>query len=561
MGLQIFGIYGQRLLELGNGIGVTFFEEEDAAEFVVDDAVAGELLENHLQVCDGAVVVAVFAQDFSVEEIGSRQLRVDRERFFEHLARAASIALLYKHAADVGPAIGILRIGFGDFFEGRGCSFQVALQEKSDAVIVPARPVFLRADYCRPWRCGTAWQNTQRLCVFRKNGDRQIRNRFDFARNVRSVAVECKLSVIIVRSGFLSAAARELSHIFGNAGKGELRVVPAEFAVVQLGVQRNFVATVFRNVQVVVHCIGRAWRNQVDVNDGARGPGIALVDDVAVAVNLERTVEMRAGINGAFAVVFDLSAPENGLAFFVGSLEFDPYVEGIHSATGEKVADFARSNDDIHANIIATTNRSVGTIDRSRDRADFTGRAFWQPPFGLFSYGERGREFLFAQLVANWSSGFLFGGRDGENIHAQLLVLEECFRKFVLRFVPVGRGHGGIRTRKTMRMHETVDVAIILGWRHRHVAVGAVHGALRIIKGARALAGDAAGLPVIVLVEAANPAVTVHGNVEMHLMAGRAKLRGLRAHKGLQKGAAMWFGIQAYDEIVQLANKRIFARG
>src|SRR5437588_7927463 len=39
----------------------------------------------------------------------------------------------------------------------------------------------------------------------------------------------------------------------------------------------------------------------------------------------------------AFAVVFNLAAPENGLAFFVGGLQFEPNIEGVYRPTREKV--------------------------------------------------------------------------------------------------------------------------------------------------------------------------------------------------------------------------------
>ena len=57
-------------------------------------------------------------------------------------------------------------------------------------------------------------------------------------------------------------------------------------------------------------------------------------------------------------------------------------------------------------------------------------------------------------------------------------------------------------------------------WQSAHII-----GVRRIIKRTRALAGNAAGLPVIVLVEAANPAVVIHRHVEMHFVAARAEFR------------------------------------
>src|SRR5438105_6879491 len=44
MRLQIFGINGESFFEFGDSVGVPLFEEKDAAEFIVDDAVARELL-------------------------------------------------------------------------------------------------------------------------------------------------------------------------------------------------------------------------------------------------------------------------------------------------------------------------------------------------------------------------------------------------------------------------------------------------------------------------------------------------------------------------------------
>src|SRR5438094_4969440 len=179
---------------------------------------------------------------------------------------------------------------------------------------------------------------------------------------------------------------------------------------------------------------------------------------------------MRAGLDGALAVILDPAAPENGLAFFVRGLQFQPNVEGIDSTAGEKVADLARSNDHVHANIIAAAHRSVGSINGRRDRAKFASRAFRQRGFRLFSNSKSRRELLFAQLVANRRRGFFPSRRDGENIHAELLVLKKALREFVLRFVPVGGGNRGpgrsairIRDRKSTRLnssHRTISYAV-----------------------------------------------------------------------------------------------------
>src|SRR5207253_4062747 len=85
-------------------------------------------------------------------EIRARQLCVDSQGFFQRSARARGVAFLQKHAADVGPAVGILGVGHGDFFESGGGAFQIALQKETDAVIIPASPFFPDADRHRLWR-------------------------------------------------------------------------------------------------------------------------------------------------------------------------------------------------------------------------------------------------------------------------------------------------------------------------------------------------------------------------------------------------------------------------
>ena len=90
----------------------------------------------------------------------------------------------------------------------------------------------------------------------------------------------------------------------------------------------------------------------------------------------------------------------------------------------------------------------------------------------------------------------------------------------------------------------------ILHRRERHVAVRASLRLRRIVKRARTEPGDAAGLPIVVIIEAANPAIVIHGNIEMHFVAGRTKIRGLRAHERFQKSAPMRLGIQFHQKIM-----------
>ncbi len=89
------------------------------------------------------------------------------------------------------------------------------------------------------------------------------------------------------------------------------------------------------------------------------------------------------------------------------------------------------------------------------------------------------------------------------------------------------------------------------------MAIRAVRRLGRVIERSRALSRNAAGLPIVVLVKAAQPAVLIHGLIEMHFVARGAKFRRFLAHERLHERAAMRLGVQIGDECVELANKRI----
>ena len=138
--------------------------------------------------------------------------------------------------------------------------------------------------------------------------------------------------------------------------------------------QRDLVSGIFRNVQAVVNRIGGARWNQVDVNHGARGPGVALVDGIAVAIDLQRAVKVRALFHRTVAVVFDHAAPENGLALLVGSLQFEPGVVGIDGAAGKKVADLFRADNHVDAHGITTADNGLHPAERRGDGSNLRSR-------------------------------------------------------------------------------------------------------------------------------------------------------------------------------------------
>ena len=109
-------------------------------------------------------------------------------------------------------------------------------------------------------------------------------------------------------------------------------------------------------------------------------------------------------------------------------------------------------------------------------------------------------------------------------------------------------------------MNQSVDVAHISRLGERHMAVGTLLRFRWIVKGTRALAGDSARLPVVVFVEAAEPAIVIYRKIQMNLMATGAELSRLCSHERFQKHPAVGFWIQLDQKVVQFARKRIFGR-
>jgi len=92
-----------------------------------------------------------------------------------------------------------------------------------------------------------------------------------------------------------------------------------------------------------------------------------------VSVNLKGTIEVRAFFYWALAIIVDFAAPENSLAFVVGTLQFQPSVICIDRTAGEKVSDFLGAHNDIDSNCIAAAKWRLHAVQRRGDRQDFSG--------------------------------------------------------------------------------------------------------------------------------------------------------------------------------------------
>ena len=179
-----------------------------------------------------------------------------------------------------------------------------------------------------------------------------------------------------------------------------------------------------------MHRVGGAGRNQTHVHDGARGPGVALVDRIAVRIDLERAIKVRALIDRAFAVVLHHAAPENRAAFVVVAFQFEPAIEGIDRAAGEEMADALGAHHNIDANCVAAADGGLHAVERRGDGAasalDWAGRDF---RFRFFSHGEGGGEFVLRLLLRllQWPA---LCRRERKNVHRKSSAGQEIFGAF-----------------------------------------------------------------------------------------------------------------------------------
>src|SRR5215831_13629749 len=112
-----------------------------------------------------------------------------------------------------------------------------------------------------------------------------------------------------------------------------------------------------------------------------------------------------------------------------------------------------------------------------------------------------------------------------------------------------------------MRMNLSIYLAGIVRILKRHMAVHASLGFRRVVERPRSETGDATGLPVVIVVESANPTVVVDVRVQVHLMTCRAKVRSLASHKGLQKRSTMRFRVYIYEKVVKRLDDFVRTRG
>jgi len=113
---------------------------------------------------------------------------------------------------------------------------------------------------------------------------------------------------------------------------------------------------------------------------------------------------------------------------------------------------------------------------------------------------------------------------------------------------------------KTMGVNLPIHVARVMRIQERHVTIHTSLRLWRVVEGPRAEPRDAAGLPIVVVVESANPAVIVDVRVEVYLVTRRAEIRSLAADEWFQKSSAMRFRVHIDQEVMQRLYSFVRAR-
>ncbi len=373
-------------------------------------------------------------------------------------------------------------------------------------------------------------------------------------------------NVLLVEGNFLTIVIlgqqRRILAGLGLAGVGELRVVVRELAVIEFRRQRDGPFGILWNVDAVVGDVGGAGLDGAHVQHGSRLPGVSLVDRIAFAIELVGAIEVSAGFDCAFAIVLHAAAPVDQLAVGVFALELEPDVERVERPAREEVADFAGAHHDVHSGGGTGLNCRADTIDRRGELADFADYHL-SGLLGFLAY-RRARHQLRTLARAADHGGLLrllVDRTDRENVDGNESGFEKLLHLAHLDVIAIGERDRHIGAREAVRVYLSVVVAGIVRSNQRHVAIETVGALWWVIKRARALPGNAAGLPIIVIIETPEPAVVIDRHVEVHLVAGGAKLGGIHAHEGLHERALMRNRIEIGEKVIERANVLVVAGG
>ena len=228
------------------------------------------------------------------------------------------------------------------------------------------------------------------------------------------------------------------------------------------------------------------------------------------------------------------------------------------------MTDSARAHDDFHADALPGSHDRGDRIQRGRKLGHIgKGGSNARSSAHLLHLCKMSRSPRCGRL-ARWNllqSRTLGHSIDAEYVDRHLVVLQELDGFLQLDLVLVGEGKSGVGRDEAVIVDPASDVAGIVAVHERHVAIGALHGLGRIVKRARPLSRHAAGLPRVVVIETSKPPVIVDRLVQVDLVAGRAKLRGVLPMEVLDKSSAVRFRVNLHEKVVQPSQDRVVTGG
>ena len=280
--------------------------------------------------------------------------------------------------------------------------------------------------------------------------------------------------------------------------EGELGVGAVELAPQQARRDRQRPGVVRRHGEAVVGHIRRPRPDGAHVHRRVDVLGVAPVDGLPLGVDEQGLVEVGGRVD--VAVRSDRAAAGQHPALAVGHGDLQPALVGVVGAAREGVA---------HAEV----------AHRHVDLQALAG-----------AHGRRRQ----GGLVL----GAAVGPAQGGDVDAQLRVAQEGLDALDRIAVAAQEGQGRVHRQEAVGTHVPVlgGHVPLDGLLQGHVAVLAEPPVPRQVEGARGVEGDAAVVPVVVLVLAAQPAVAVEAGVEADFVAGGAELGGLEEgleHLGL----------------------------
>ena len=561
VGGDVLGVDGQHFLVGGDGRVVLPVEELQASDLAEHHAVARVLRARRRQVFQRFVVAAEGAQRRAEKEMRAREVGREGQRALEQRDRGFHFALLQQDPRRVHRPVGIVGVDGRHPAEGRLGPAQVALQQQADAVVVPALPQ-ARAAAGRGGRRReqrrVGVDDRQGRLGFRHHRRGDVGNRLHLPRHVARVAGEHPPPVVVAARDRRGRVRR-----VALAGERPLREPPGELAVVDPGPQGDAVARVFGHLQPVVDGVGRAGGDQPHVGDRAGGPGVALVDGVAVFVELQAAVEVRAGVHRPAAAVGRRAAVQQHAAPVVHGLELDPDVEGVDRPAGEEVTDVAGAHHHLDAHRFAAPHGRRRQVEGRNHLRRFrpAGQAPPRPELQrLFADRERARQRGLGPRRARRRRGRRFGrAGDAEHVYRHLPGPQEVLHGLELLGVAVHERQGRVGAGEAVRPHEAVARGRVVGPHQGHVARAARLRRLGVVERPRTLSRHPRRLPVVVLVEPAHPAVVVDRHVEVHLVARRAELGALLAVERLDERVAVGLGGEPQQQVVHVPQQRVAA--